>query len=254
MNVYMYTDFTPVPTPMPTTPAPVDPVETPMPTTPAPVDPVETPMPTTPAPVDPVETPMPTTLAPVDPLGYLGCFVDSEGDRTLTGKFVKGVQVLTTEYCADFCSGYDYFGTEYGQECFCGLETDTFNVTSTACTKTCKGDDDQICGGNNAISIYEGTGEFPPVPEGYLGCYKDMQDDRIFGGEVTDFDLTLEKCEEHCDGNMFYGVQYGRECWCGPVGANYAKHGNSTACIKPCMGNGAQTCGGGNAMDVYEYV
>ena len=214
-----------------TTPTPVD---TPMPTTPAPV-----------VPVDPIE---------VDGHVYLGCYVDSEGDRTLTGKFVKGVQALTTEYCADFCSGFDYFGTEYGQECYCGLATDTFNVMSMACTKTCKGDDDQICGGNNAISIYEGTGELPPVPEGYLGCYGDMQDDRIFGDKITSIEMDLENCAQHCIGNMFYGVQYGKECWCGPMGADYAKHGISTACTKPCMGNNAQTCGGGNAMDVYEYV
>ncbi len=45
---------------------------------------------------------------------YRGCWTVSAIDRTLIGKKWKGS--LTVRRCAIVCSGYRYFGVEYGTE------------------------------------------------------------------------------------------------------------------------------------------
>ncbi|CAN0266624.1 unnamed protein product, partial [Ectocarpus sp. 12 AP-2014] len=43
------------------------------------------------------------------------------------------------------------------------------------------------------------------------------------------------------------------ECWCGPAGTDYEKHGESTECTYECPGSPNETCGGFNAASVYAY-
>ncbi|CAN0459482.1 unnamed protein product [Ascophyllum nodosum] len=63
---------------------------------------------------------------------------------------------MTTEFCAGFCQGSAYFGTQYRRECWCGEATDDPTILGTAtCTRTCLGDKSQICGGVFAMSVYE---------------------------------------------------------------------------------------------------
>jgi hypothetical protein len=60
------------------------------------------------------------TPSKADPEGYrfIGCYVDTE-NRVLSvwANGVNnnaGVATMTNELCASECSGYNYFGTEYG--------------------------------------------------------------------------------------------------------------------------------------------
>lgn len=46
----------------------------------------------------------------------IGCWTDSGGARTLSGKTPALGQLNTIETCAAACSGYNFFGVEYGQE------------------------------------------------------------------------------------------------------------------------------------------
>ncbi|CAN0567110.1 unnamed protein product, partial [Laminaria digitata] len=58
--------------------------------------------------------------------------------------------------CALLCEGSAYFGTEYGNECFCGPSTDDpKSLGERTCDRRCAGDADQICGDRDAISLYE---------------------------------------------------------------------------------------------------
>eukprot|EP00904_Undaria_pinnatifida_P007824 jgi/Undpi1/4171/HiC_scaffold_16.g07538.m1 len=87
---------------------------------------------------------------------YLGCYQDSKGEPVLSGGLLKRRFVMTTEKCAEVCSGFAYFGTRNGSLCYCGLATDDPDSLGDAtCDIDCVGDSSQICGGDSAISAYE---------------------------------------------------------------------------------------------------
>lgn len=50
---------------------------------------------------------------------------------------------------------------------------------------------------------------------------------------------------------MYYGLQYGVECWCGSAGDDFAKHGEGDSCTMTCGGSD-DMCGGYDHMSVYE--
>lgn len=52
-------------------------------------------------------------------------------------------------------------------------------------------------------------------------------------------------CSEYCEGEDFFGIQYGSECWCGSASddEDVFRHGSAT-CEYPCAGDDEQTCGG----------
>lgn len=64
-----------------------------------------------------------------------------------------------SQMCHNLCDegGYVYFGTEYASECWCGDETaeDILDENGPAinCDMSCSGDNNQFCGGYDAISV-----------------------------------------------------------------------------------------------------
>lgn len=52
-------------------------------------------------------------------------------------------------------------------------------------------------------------------------------------------------CSEYCEGEDFFGIQYGSECWCGSASddEDVFRHGSAT-CEYPCAGDDEETCGG----------
>lgn len=52
-------------------------------------------------------------------------------------------------------------------------------------------------------------------------------------------------CAEYCEGEDFFGLQYGLECWCGSANddEDVFRHGSAT-CEFPCSGDDEETCGG----------
>ncbi|XP_062575856.1 uncharacterized protein LOC134237724 [Saccostrea cucullata] len=83
----------------------------------------------------------------------LGCMTEIPG-RFLRAK--AGVLKPNSPWhCQQFCKGYTYFGVEYGNQCFCGNQL-IFPVTpSTKCTMACEGNSLLVCGGPNAIDVYQ---------------------------------------------------------------------------------------------------
>lgn len=59
-------------------------------------------------------------------------------------------------------------------------------------------------------------------------------------------------CYGLCEDNDYFGVQYGRECWCLESSDNYTQHGKSAGCTMKCSGDSEEFCGGFFAMEVYE--
>ncbi|CAB1116410.1 unnamed protein product [Ectocarpus sp. CCAP 1310/34] len=185
------------------TPSPVPEVETP-----SPVPDEETPSPVpdgeTPSPVPNEETPSPVGTGPTEP-GYLGCFGDSQIKRVFP--VVKASGSMTTAGCADTCSDYAYYGTQFGREAAVLVLSNKSNAHydvygGETCDMACSGDALDVCGGVDALSVYS-TGlvvETPspvpdtvedtpsPVPDAvpgptdpaYLGCFGDSQTARVF--------------------------------------------------------------------------
>ncbi|CBN78573.1 conserved unknown protein [Ectocarpus siliculosus] len=173
---------------------------------------------------------------------------------------------MTTELCEQTCVGSIYFATQYGRECWCGSVGADYTVhgESTDCTYACSGDADQTCGGFDAANVYRYTDDSTPSPTPTpteaapfvaLGCYGDDREARIMDDLVlSDSSMTTELCELTCLGSTYFATQYGRECWCGSDGADYALHGESTECTYPCSGDADQLCGGFDAANVYLFT
>jgi hypothetical protein len=86
----------------------------------------------------------------------------------------------------------------------------------------------------------------------YQGCYTEADGMRALTG-LAYFDdyMTVAKCATACSSFSYFGVEYGRECYCGNAlnkGSVLAPVGD---CSFTCPGYGAQTCGAGNRLDLY---
>ena len=61
-------------------------------------------------------------------------------------------------------------------------------------------------------------------------------------------------CLAECKSRGFYlaGLQYGRECWCGPVVPPVCLQVAEAECSTPCSGDSGEMCGGTYRMNVYQ--
>ncbi|CAM9126243.1 unnamed protein product, partial [Ectocarpus sp. 4 AP-2014] len=150
---------------------------------------------------------------------YLGCFSDLPGSRIFM--FEAATYTMTADACLALCADSAYYGTQYSEECWCGAEGADYDANGEGdCTMRCTGDTDQICGGYNAMSVYEinsDDGETDDVDGGeiddpsYLGCYSDPADNRVFVQDISFAAMTAEVCSEACAGSAYYGTQYSTE-------------------------------------------
>jgi hypothetical protein len=83
----------------------------------------------------------------------------------------------------------------------------------------------------------------------YLGCFVDQGaralPDNLLGAD----DMTAQKCAEHCSNYSYFGVEYGRECWCG--NSPPETPAPESECSFPCAGDSTQICGAGNRINVW---
>jgi len=166
---------------------------------------------------------------------------------------------MTHNTCQTFCAGYNYAGVEYGTECYCG-NTLTNNgatgvlISSDSCSVTCGGDSSKKCGGSWTMTVF--TKVATSTQWNSAGCYYDSSSKRMLRevGTLGIAGLTTEQCIASCAtaGYTMAGTEYGNECYCGSQ--IYKEDGSgvvSTGCNVPCNGNSAQTCGGGNRLNLY---
>ncbi|CAN0031064.1 unnamed protein product [Scytosiphon promiscuus] len=249
---------------MPMTPAPtVDPG-------PAPPTPVTTPAPG--AVQGPDSTPAPAPLQVGDPAeNYLGCFQDDRDARILPTMAPISLDSMDATYCMGLCEGFDYYGTQFGRECWCGSGTpaETYNLygelTDAECDMECTGDATESCGGHLAASVYafDVVDVVDPVDavdstEDYVGCFQDDRDVRILPTMMPiSSEMNAALCKEMCDGFDYYGTQFSRECWCGSGTAaetyNLYEELTDADCDMECTGDATESCGGHLAASVYAF-
>lgn len=190
---------------------------------------------------------------------YVGCYTDNVNSRTLSAA-TKSDNNMTLLECSKFCSGYQYFGTEYTTQCFCGttLGSSETQAAETDCDMSCGGDSTETCGGPNRLSVYTNNNYITPggatIPGyKYLGCYNDTAAARSLSGTYTyNNNMTVEACAVFCNGANYFGVEYYDECYCGNTLAVDSINQPVTDCSYPCSGNNSEFCGGSNRLDLYQ--
>ncbi|KAK4202426.1 WSC domain-containing protein [Triangularia verruculosa] len=199
-----------------------------------------------------------------DALTYtsLGCFIDSS-QRVLPSKVIS-THDMTAAKCAINCAGYEFFATQWASECYCGSTKPTNAAPDSDCNMPCSGNPDETCGGGMRLNVYEFDSacesdmeEPPAVISGYeyKGCYTDNVPQRVLSGiTITDQDMTLEKCAVTCSagGYVFFGVEYGVECFCSTTLDSASVKVPEGECPMTCMGNHNQHCGAGNRLNLYQ--
>jgi hypothetical protein len=167
---------------------------------------------------------VPTTLAGA--WQYQGCYTDVAG-RTLTGGGYTDDAGMTAQTCIAYCTshGFQYAGTEYSVECYCGsgLATGAAQVAESVCNMPCSGDATQPCGAGSRLSLFHTTEVLGPQPNpgvnGYvhMGCYSEGTTGRTLTnapGGVLAAEMTVAKCTAACHAANYIlaGVEYGGEC------------------------------------------
>ncbi|CAG8820330.1 43101_t:CDS:1, partial [Gigaspora margarita] len=91
---------------------------------------------------------------------YQQCVKDSPycNQRLLNGTISPlELATMTVDKCIEFCrqNNFEFAGLEIGTQCFCAHNYDHVNqLSSDECSTSCAGDNNQICGGPLALSVY----------------------------------------------------------------------------------------------------
>ncbi|KAK5993286.1 WSC domain-containing protein [Cladobotryum mycophilum] len=100
----------------------------------------------------------------------------------------------------------------------------------------------------------------PPIPThkpsvgGYtrVSCWSEGDGVRALNGIFYANDtLTLESCEDYCKDYVYWGTEYGRECYCGNTLAKSSKEAPLEDCNMVCGGDASEYCGAGNRLELY---
>jgi len=109
----------------------------------------------------PPPPPPPSVRSPIGQWTSMGCFSDSVTARTLrTAVGVNGP--MTEEACVAQCQSekFGLSGVEFSSECFCDtvISNGGLPIPASSCNMACQGDSSELCGGPNALNVYNFTG------------------------------------------------------------------------------------------------
>ncbi|KAK6526114.1 hypothetical protein TWF281_011151 [Arthrobotrys megalospora] len=97
----------------------------------------------------------------------------------------------------------------------------------------------------------------PPTgtPTVYLGCWIDAISGKALRYQYPDDTLTPSVCAAICSthGYTYYGVEYGRECYCDNAINPASFQVLSGECDVACAGDSAQICGGRDRINIYTF-
>ncbi|ORY71629.1 copper radical oxidase [Pseudomassariella vexata] len=208
-----------------------------------------------------------TTLSHRQTMGgyrLVGCKKEptTPGSRALSGRSFA-YDGMTLETCMTNCSGFAYWGTEYGRECYCGdsLESTSADAALAECNVVCSGDATQYCGAGNRIELYYTTATATPTatlapkptvsPYTRVGCYDEVSGRALTGAGYADDAMTLEMCASRCAGFTYFAAEYGRECYCGNTLDARSVPAVAESCNMVCAGNRFEYCGAGDRLELY---
>ncbi len=84
------------------------------------------------------------------------------------------------------------------------------------------------------------------------GCWTEATNMRALSDKTyADDKMTLESCGTFCKGFTYFGVEYGRECYCGNKLNDGSIKAQQNDCSFICPGDGSEYCGAGNRLELY---
>ena len=196
---------------------------------------------------------------------YLGCFEERYYDRALPGDG----GILNSEDKISECSarcqldGYSNFGIS-SNRCWCGSDYAKYGRSFRSSCRSC--DAEGPCGNHGFNDVFEilypgvaATPRLPDVSHHYVGCFQDKPVralPRRAGNIPADIDDEVAWCRDECRQieSLFFGIQFGRECYCGETYNLYSDRKVPHYCDTPCVNDNSRTCGGGMHSDVYQIV
>ncbi|KAG9197338.1 hypothetical protein G6514_001861 [Epicoccum nigrum] len=88
-----------------------------------------------------------------------------------------------------------------------------------------------------------------------LGCYTDNANGKraLTGKSMAADDMSVQKCATFCSQFSLFGLEYGRECYCGNSRDEGSVKASENDCSFSCVGdpNGAEKCGAGDRLNFY---
>ncbi|KAB5511496.1 WSC domain-containing protein [Coniochaeta sp. 2T2.1] len=88
----------------------------------------------------------------------------------------------------------------------------------------------------------------------FQGCFTEATSMRALSDNTyADDTMTLESCATFCGNYKYFGVEYGRECYCGnTLNPGSVLAANQNDCSFLCPGNNFEYCGAGNRLELYQ--
>jgi len=113
---------------------------------------------TTTSSASPASSPSPSPAPAINGFASNGCIQEVVG-RALNSDRHDDPN-MTIEICTSYCAGkgYSLAGVEYGTECYCSSQLSggaSTSLVSGQCYMTCPGNSSEMCGGPNAIQLYQ---------------------------------------------------------------------------------------------------
>lgn len=210
----------------------------------------------------PTPTVSPSHLETVNDYALVGCWTELPNGRALRQRITSSPDMSNKE-CAEYCSNYRYFATQFGSECYCGSHVDVNTQAAPLedCNMPCAGDDLSYCGGRSRLELYINPDNIGGTPEqplaagtfSFLGCYTDsVPGSRALSARSTSgSDMTNEVCAEFCEGHEYFGTEYGGECYCGDEIGDDSEEVERRECGMLCEGSVVEYCGAGNRLSLY---
>ncbi|KAK3986759.1 WSC domain-containing protein [Cladorrhinum sp. PSN332] len=173
--------------------------------------------------------------------------------------------------CSAACPTSSHF-ILWGPDCFCAPqitidntrhyipELDSWEATEGDCWRYCANEPGVNCGGSLRAAFYARTdppsvqnpGISPVAGFHWMGCYADAVPNRNLPRKYGDSpSMTPSQCAQLCPQSNFIGLEYGRECWCGPV-LRYNYRTFLRLCPMTCEGDRSLLCGGSKHLTLYE--
>ncbi|XP_014286283.1 uncharacterized protein [Halyomorpha halys] len=193
---------------------------------------------------------------------YIGCYQDS-AERLLNDFLIYFEEINTPRRCLHVCTvlGYQYAGTENGNECYCGntKPADDKKKGENGCQSSCPYSSDK-CGGIWEISVYrtsvdprtQNIIEDEHLNSNALGCYLNFVDRPLTDYHSILFDINSpKKCLYLCKqlGFHYSGVGYRDHCFCGNNRPSEDKKADGQ-CLMSCPYS-TEMCGGTWRLNVY---
>lgn len=191
------------------------------------------------------------------PFAHLGC-LQEPAYPLLPHQSLPTHAEMTNEVCQDSCFqlGFSAAGVKEGKSCFCGSASAVLGralLDEGRCSLACRGDNDQSCGGPDALDVFVLNGYEGRVEE--AGCYDEashhFSEYQMFpkllysnGNALMSRQYCLSQCERR--GLPVAGLPWDSMCFCGTdahVEAYQWAKTSEAKCNMSCYGKQDELCG-----------